>query len=486
VLFAKGGDYAPYYSDLRLVVDWEGEGRRIREFEGSYIRNDRDYFRPGVTWTYRSQKGFSVRPVPAGSIFGHKGPMAFVHNDDPERLDELMAYLNSGLAATLLETMVSFGSYEVGAVQRLPDVRVGPDRGRVARRLTELRREDAQRDETDHLFASPWLSLEAAHTDPGELSREIDGGAMAAVGERSNVTPLSAMYPTQWFELDYVRAEDPNPEDEVSYLLGAALGRWDVRLAAGTNSPAPIPGPYDSLPASSRGMLLDASGLPAKRPPGRYPLNVPADRILHDDPTHPADVVRAIEAAAEVITNGPSAPGDLLYRRRIRDLRAYLRDKFFSAHIKRYSASRRYAPVYWHLAVASRAWGLWVYAPSLSRETLFAIAGAARDKLRRINEQAQQLRNQAGREVERAARERIETLEELASEVDNFAETADSVAQSGWEPDLNDGFVLCAAPLEELFIDRAWQQEIARHRKKLERGEYPWATVQRIYFRSRP
>jgi hypothetical protein len=117
---------------------------------------------------------------------------------------------------------------------------------------------------------------------------------------------------------------------------------------------------------------------------------------------------------------------------------------------------------------------------------LFAIAGAARDKLWRLRDQVQQVRRQMGSgTTDRKLRERLESAEALALEVEVFAERAEAVAHSGWEPDLNDGAVLCAAPLEELFVDRGFRQEITKHRKKLENGEYLWATVQETYFRSR-
>ena len=79
-------------------------------------------------------------------------------------------------------------------------------------------------------------------------------------------------------------------------------------------------------------------------------------------------------------------------------------------------------------------------------------------------------------------RERLETTEGLAREVEVFYEKAESVAQSGWEPDLNDGIILNAAPLEDLFADSKWRKMITKHRKKLENGEYPWATVQHMYY----
>lgn len=218
--------------------------------------------------------------------------------------------------------------------------------------------------------------------------------------------------------------------------------------------------------------------------PADYPLQLPHDGVLHDDPTHPADVVRAIEAAANVMMQA-SGRHDLLYQRKLRDLRGFLRNQFFATHFRRYSVSRRVAPIYWYLSVPSKQWGLWLYAPALSRETLFAIVGSARDKLRQLHDQVQQLRRQMPDSTDRSLRERLEDAELLASEVETFAERADAVAQSGWEPDLNDGAVLCAAPLEKLFVDRGWQQEVTKHRKKLDKGEYPWATVQKTYFRSR-
>ena len=39
------------------------------------------YFRPGLTWSRRSQIGFSLRGMPAGMIFSDKGPVAFVDAD---------------------------------------------------------------------------------------------------------------------------------------------------------------------------------------------------------------------------------------------------------------------------------------------------------------------------------------------------------------------------------------------------------------------
>jgi hypothetical protein len=157
-----------------------------------------------------------------------------------------------------------------------------------------------------------------------------------------------------------------------------------------------------------------------------------------------------------------------------------LRRRFFKDHLGRYSKSRRKAPIYWQLSVPSRAWGVWVYAPALSRETLYAVA---RHAARRQAAGAELLaalraerdaggRGRSLREVER----RLAAEEDLVRALQAFQAEAERVAGLGWEPDLDDGIVLCAAPLAGLFP--AWP-DAARERAKLRKGAYPWATVAR-------
>ncbi|MGH9155780.1 MAG: Eco57I restriction-modification methylase domain-containing protein, partial [Acidimicrobiales bacterium] len=44
VPFAKGGEYSPFWSDIHLVVDFERDGERLRQFPGAVIRNPQYYF----------------------------------------------------------------------------------------------------------------------------------------------------------------------------------------------------------------------------------------------------------------------------------------------------------------------------------------------------------------------------------------------------------------------------------------------------------
>ena len=108
VPFAKGGDYSPYWADIHLAVDWEDDGKRLREFDGAVIRNERYYFQPGLTWPRRTNSGFGVRVLPGGSIFADKGPAAIpIHQWNAHLLS---AWLNSRLVGLQIE---AFGVHPV-------------------------------------------------------------------------------------------------------------------------------------------------------------------------------------------------------------------------------------------------------------------------------------------------------------------------------------------------------------------------------------
>src|SRR5208283_2752039 len=57
----------------------------------------------------------------------------------------------------------------------------------------------------------------------------------------------------------------------------------------------------------------------------------------------------------------------------VKSLREYFRKPagFFADHLKRYSKSRRQAPIYWPLSTASGSYTLWIYYHRLNEQTLY-------------------------------------------------------------------------------------------------------------------
>lgn len=261
----------------------------------------------------------------------------------------------------------------------------------------------------------------------------------------------------------------------VSYLIGIAFGRWDVRKV-GTE---PVLGDlFEPVPIHPPGMLLDA-GKPARQAPTGYELDLPPEQLLLDQRGHDWDIVHRVIAAASLLLDDTEAlVVDLMNHLKGKDLRDHLRKHFFKDHLSRYSKSRRKAPIYWPLYVPSGGWGAWVYAPSLSRETLYAVEAAAAARLIAAEAEINQLRRDRESGVSgRSARDLANALDSeqrLAEELRVFCQEAGRVAALGWMPDLDDGFILCAAPLAALFP--AWK-DAGKELENVKGGEYPWATV---------
>src|SRR5207248_2245560 len=77
-------------------------------------------------------------------------------------------------------------------------------------------------------------------------------------------------------------------------------------------------------------------------------------------------------------------------------LRDYFRKPagFFANHLKRYSKSRRQAPIYWPLQTPSGSYTLWLYYHRLNDQTLYTCVNAfiEKSKLSEVTEQLHVLR----------------------------------------------------------------------------------------------
>jgi hypothetical protein len=93
--YSKGGDYAPFFYSLHLVIDWSGEAQQCycgntTVFSCLVTKNKDTYaFRPGLTYSTRTTAPVSFRVLPAGSIFDVRGSAVFsgsvkMSGDDPE------------------------------------------------------------------------------------------------------------------------------------------------------------------------------------------------------------------------------------------------------------------------------------------------------------------------------------------------------------------------------------------------------------------
>lgn len=486
--FSKGGVFSKFYNDIYLAVAWDADrisfhcffGRPGRESEK--VEASSYFFRSGITWPLRTQGGLSFRAMPRGCIFGHKGPAAFVTEDAPEPLLALLALTNSQPFFMLVSLQMAFGSYEVGVIQRTPIPDLTPEQqtklATLAHRAWSLKRTLDTIEETSHAFLLPAaLRPRLGAYDPpaidAELARiqmEIDAIAFDLYGfeEADRTAALAASGGGQTANED---ADDEDDEDGIapvetttgllSWAIGIAFGRFDIRLATGERALPPEPEPFDPLPAKSPGMLPD----------GDAPFHANAG-ILVDDVGHPQDLPDLIDRVLDRVGLEVAV-----------DTRALLQREFFPMHLRQYSKSRRKAPLYWPLSTASGGYTLWLYYPALTDQTLYDASELVGLKLERQVEPAlRALRQKTGR-----SRDEEGELEDLQTLHDELRRLRDDLLElaPAWKPNHDDGVQITAAPLWRLFRHRPWQSVLRDTWEKLEAGNYDWAHLAMAYWPER-
>ena len=158
VPFAKGGDFRRFYSDVPLVVQWTVRAVECMK-ESGRVQNVDNYFRPGLTWPRRTQRGFNLRVMPQGCVFADKGPAIFPVRERNKWF--LLGLANSTPAEYLLKGLMSFGSWEVGVIKRLPVpqpvARQHERVGTIAREIHDAKAAWDECNETSTRFDRPWL-----------------------------------------------------------------------------------------------------------------------------------------------------------------------------------------------------------------------------------------------------------------------------------------------------------------------------------------
>jgi len=271
----------------------------------------------------------------------------------------------------------------------------------------------------------------------------------------------------------------------ISHLVGTCLGRWDIGYATGERQPPELPDPFGPLPVCPPGMLQNANGMPAERKdvPDNYPLAISWPGILVDDKNHPEDIVARVREAIDVVWPVSASSGSLAEATEqeaceilgVKTLRDYFRRPaaFFADHLKRYSKSRRKAPIYWPLSTKSGSYTLWLYYHRLSDQTLYsAVNDFVEPKLKQLTEGISHLRAKANRSS--TEEKDLERLSDLELELRDFRDELLRIARF-WKPNLNDGVQITAAPLWRLFQLSKWQKILKVTWEKLEAGDYDWA-----------
>ena len=408
---------------------------------------------------------------------------------------------------------MAFGSYEVGVIQRTPvpdfSVKDKDLLAALAEKAWSLKYIMDTHTEAAHAFYLPAL----LQTDGENLLKRVTvwGNYIASTEqELADIQGQIDEYCFDFYRIDIIDRRniekgfdgiensdsEANEDDDsdieatevdtdslvarlVSWCVGADWGRWDIRLATIGNNIPKLPKPFEPLPICFPGILQNALGMPVNSSELAldYPLRISWSGILTDDPGHPEDIEQRVREVLRIIwpDRADAIEQEACEILGVASLRAYFANpsRFFDDHLKRYSKSRRAAPIYWPLSTPSGSYTLWLYYHRLTDQTLYScVNDFVEPKLKQVNDTVATLQRRTNRS--RLEEQELEQQSELALELAAFRDELLRIARC-WQPNLNDGVQITAAPLWRLFQHRAWQKRLKETWEKLAAGDYDWA-----------
>lgn len=514
----NGAPFSPYVFVTRNRLLCDPLSSEVKSEVSTAIRNSNYHYQPGVGYGKRGIH-LDAHPLPAAHTFTVEGLACFPATES-ERF-ALLAYLNSLPVSALLSYYCGQHKH-VGYVNCLPyssQWQLKPHTVEFLKSYIDNKRTLLASDETSPLFVTVsnevvrGSGIQASITNfkrsLEELNEQFDE-LHASVGQevcgwlrfpdgwelarslKDIVEAVPNAEPTDVFDESGVESAAAYTGRIVGELTGCIFGRWDIRYARGDMPRPELPDPFAPLPICPPGMLQGDDGLPLSAEAGRrlnaeglYPLDVAWDGILVDDVEHPLDVERRVRAAFAALwgDRADALENEACGLLGVPTLREWFRRPtgFFADHLKRYSKSRRKAPIYWPLSTASGSYTVWIYYHRLTTDTLFQVVVDFLDpKLLKTREERLHIDAEQGRAQGREAAKLAKQLGELASleqELDDMRGELLRVAELPYKPDLNDGMQITAAPLWKLFQLPAWRKVLEATWKKLEQGEYDWAHV---------
>jgi hypothetical protein len=451
-------------------------------------------------------------------VFSVRGYCAFVPVDE---LASTLAIFNSSVFDYLFKVTLGrhgFPEFIVGILQELP-WQLPRSReecaylGDLARRAWSLKRTVDTRNDISHVFSLPallqtegstlatrsvaWVKrVSITDAELTSIQTEIDVRCFSLYDiDEADRRTITEGFGTGGDATDPDGHADETDSDEtedadsdaatltaelISWAVGVAFGRFDVRLATGARALPPEPEPFDALPVCSPAMLTGDDGLPLSAAPAGYPLKFPENGILVDDPGHPLDLTTAVRAVFDVVFGkGAHARWNeaaAILDPKEQDLRNWLSKGFFEQHLKRHSKSRRKAPIVWQLATASSSYAVWLYAHRINKDTFFQVQNDLVAKKLFHEEGVQtKLEKEAAESPSPALRKALAAQSTLLEELRTLLDEVKRIAAL-WQPNLDDGVVLTMAPLFRLVPQhKPWQKELKAGWDGLLAGKFDWA-----------
>jgi len=464
---AKGGEYSPLVGDFKLRVNWKNNGAEIKSFKTSFVRSESKYFSPGITWGRRTSSRMSSKVLPCDFIFADKGPAAFV-----EDIFKWLCVFESSVFKNLVEVQLGAGdsaarSYEVGIINSTPVCEEIPEK--LSESLRIVIKDIIQ------LLSFKENSLFFC----GEIAHSLGKNYLSRTKELvQNITENFSQVDNaikQSYKIDQIGylvndfsgfgkwyLEEKNIANGIlSYLFGLKVNRYKIMQ-------------YDLQLTNIVNDYLDENVMP------KIPEIIKSDEkieLIEMDLKNQDSFNNLFQRHLELVYSESSTEVcDLIYKFYANNYFKYFSNPnaFFSYHLELFNNSSRLAPIYWPISTKSGDYTIWLYYPTLTDQTLVAVINNyLQPKIDQVNSQIKTYSNNSN--IDNNGLKALNALREFEHELEEMKKELLRITALPYKPNHDDGVLITAAPLHNLFRHTKWRKSTEDCWKALEKGEYDWA-----------
>ncbi|WP_406541371.1 hypothetical protein [Clostridium ljungdahlii] len=107
-----------WYGNISEVVYWKDNGEKLKEEKGAVIRNERFYFKRGISWKRITSGNNTIRVLNEGFIFDQSADSIFVKNK-PD-YNYILAFFNTKIMRNIFEFISPTLNLTAGTVKQIP------------------------------------------------------------------------------------------------------------------------------------------------------------------------------------------------------------------------------------------------------------------------------------------------------------------------------------------------------------------------------
>ena len=137
----KGGSFRKWYGNNEFVINYETNGKELKKYSGSVIRNESYYFNESITWSMLSSSTLGIRFSPKGKIFEGAGPSLFI---DEDKMDYILGLLSTKVALSFVKSLNPTLNINISDIGNIPivDINSNSDVAVISKENVELSKEE--------------------------------------------------------------------------------------------------------------------------------------------------------------------------------------------------------------------------------------------------------------------------------------------------------------------------------------------------------